>query len=124
MFHPLRLLPALLLIAPTFADPTPTLTVRGTGIGADMAAAEKAAVADAILQAAAALLDDPTFAKQKSIITEKVVPKAADAVKSHEVLKTDKTSPGKVVVYVRASVERATLVAKLTEAKVPVPGVA
>ena len=120
----LRLLPALLLIVPAFAEPAPTLTVRGAGTGADTAAAQKAAIADAILQAAAAVLDDPTFAKHKATIIEKVVPNAVAAVKSHEVLKTEKTADGKVLVRVRATVDRAAVIAKLVEAKVPVAGAA
>ena len=42
----------------------------------------------------------------------------------HEVLKTEKTTDGKVLVRVRATVDRAVVVARLVEAKVPVPGVA
>jgi hypothetical protein len=115
---------AVLLAAPVVADPSPTLTVRGVGTGTDAASAEKAAVADAIANAASAVLDDPTFAKHKATIIDKVAPKAVDAVKSHEVLKTEKTTDGKVLVRVRATIERAALVAKLTEAKVPVAGIA
>jgi hypothetical protein len=112
------------LSAPAFAEPAATLTVRGVGTGTDAAAAEKAAVADAVVNAAAAVLDDPTFAKHKATIADKVAPKAADAVKSHEVLKTEKTTDGKVLVRVRTTVDRAAVVAKLVEAQVPVPGVA
>jgi hypothetical protein len=119
-----RLLPILFFASFASAEPATTLTVRGAGTGIDMAAAEKAAVADALLQAANAVLDDVTFSKQKPNIIEKVLPKAADAVKSHEVLKTEKLADGKFQVRVRATVDRASLIAKLVEAKVPVPGVA
>src|SRR5947208_11686721 len=112
------------LAAPAFAEPAATLTVRGVGTGTDAADAERAAVADAVVNAAAAVLDDPTFAKHKATIADKVAPKAADAVRSHEVLKTEKTTDGKVHVRVRATVHRAVVVARLVEAKVPVPGVA
>ncbi|HEX3150343.1 MAG TPA: CHAP domain-containing protein [Gemmataceae bacterium] len=119
-----RLLVALLLVTPAVAEPPSTLTVRGAGTANDMAAAEKAALADAILQAANAVLDDATFSKHKATIIEKVLPKAGDAVKNHEVLKTEKLTDGKVQVRVRATVDRATVLAKLADAKVPVPGVA
>jgi hypothetical protein len=112
------------LAAPAAAEPAPTLTVRGTGTGSDAVAAEKAAVADAVVQAASAVLDEPTFKKHKATISDKVAPKAGDAVKSHEVLKTENGIGGQVLVRVRAVVDRAALLAKLAEAKVPVPGVA
>lgn len=118
-----RLALVFIFASSAIAEPAPTLTVRGAGTAADMAAAEKAAVADAILQAANAVLDDATFSKHKSTIIEKVLPKAGDAVKSHEVLKTEKLSDGKVQVRVRATVDRAIVMTKLAEAKVPVPGV-
>jgi hypothetical protein len=109
------------LATPAFADPSPTLTVRGTGTGADAKAAETAAVADAILQAAAAVVEESAFKKHQATISEKVVPTISP--KSHEVIKTETLSTGKTIVYVRAVVERAPLVAKLAEARVPVPGV-
>ncbi len=114
----------LFLSTPVFAESTPTLTVRGVGTGPDVATAEKAAVTDAIVQAAVALLDDPTFAKHKATIREQIAPKAIDAVKSHEVLKTEKATDGAVQVRVRAVVDRTALIARLTAAKVPVAGVA
>jgi hypothetical protein len=124
MTNLLRLLSTLVFVSSAVAQPAATLTVRGVGTGTDAASAEKAAVADALLNAAAAVLDDPTFAKHKAMIAEQLVPQATDAVKSHEVLKTEKTGDGKVLVRVRATVERAAVVAKLVDAKVPVPGVA
>jgi len=112
----------LALAAPLAAEPASTLTVRGAGTGPDAAAAEKAAVADAVVQAASAVLDEPTFKKHKATIAERVAPTAGDAVKSHEVLKTEKGADGRVRVRVRAVVDWSALVAKLAEAKVPVPG--
>ena len=119
-----RLLPALVLAATAAGEPAATLTVRGSGAGPDAAAAENAAVADAIVQAASAVLDEPTFRKHKATIGDKVAPRATAAVKSHEVLKTEKASGGQVLVRVRAVVDRAALLAKLAEARVPVPGAA
>lgn len=113
-----RLLPVLVLVAPAAAEPAPTLTVRGSGIGRDAAAAEKAAVADAIVQAASAILDEPTFKKNKAAIADTVAPRAAGAVKSHEVLKTESLDGGRVLVRVRATIDRAAVVAKLVEARV------
>jgi len=112
------------LAAPAFAQSAATLTVRGAGTGPDAAAAETAAVADAVVQAASAVLDDATFKKHKAAIAERVAPKAGDAVKGHEVLKTEKATDGQVLVRVRATVDRAALLAKLADAKVPVPGAA
>jgi hypothetical protein len=123
MTNPFHLLPALVLASAAIAEPAPTLTVRGSGTGTDAAAAEKAAVADAVVQAASAVLDEPTFKKHKATISDKVAPKAGDAIKSHEVLKSEKEG-GQVLVRVRAVVDRAALLAKLAEAKVPVPGAA
>src|SRR5262245_13304285 len=102
--------------------PSPTLTVRGAGTGADQAAAVKDALGDAVLQVAAVVLDSPAFKKHRENITQKVLPKSADLVKSHEVLKSEKTADGKVSVRVRATVDRAAVIAKLTEAGVPVAG--
>jgi hypothetical protein len=124
MANLLRVLLLLAIAAPMAAEPAPTLTVRGSGTGSDAAAAEKAAVADAIVQAASAVLDEATFKKFKSTVSEKVVPTAKEAVKSHEVLKTEKATDGKILVSVRAVVDRAALIAKLADSKVPVPGVA
>jgi hypothetical protein len=112
------------LAAPALAEPAATLKVRGAGTGPDAAAAEKAAVADAVVQAASAVLDDATFKKHKAAIAEKVAPAAGDAVKGHEVLKTETAAGGQVLVRVRATVDRAALLAKLAAAKVPAPGAA
>jgi len=112
-----------LISAPAFGDtPSPTLTVRGAGTGADQAAAIKDALGDAVLQVAAVVLDGPVFKKHREIITQKVLPKSADLVKSHEVLKSEKTADGKLSVRLRATVDRAAVIAKLTEAGVPVAG--
>ena len=106
-----------------FADtPTPTLTVRGAGTGADQAAAVKDALGDAVLQVAAVILDAPVFKKHRETIAEKVLPKSADLVKSHELLKSEKLTDGKVSVRIRATVDRAAVIARLTEAGVPVAG--
>src|SRR5262245_7689159 len=89
---------ALILVAfavPAAAQPAPTLTVRGSGMGSDMAAAEKAAVADALVQAATAILDEATFKKHREAIAGAAA-KAADAVKEREVLKTERTTTGQV----------------------------
>ena len=96
------------LLAPSvFGDsPSPTLTVRGAGTGADQAAAVKDALADAVLQVAAVVLDGPVLKKHRETITAKVLPNAADLVKSHEVLKSEKTANGKVSVRVRATVDQ------------------
>jgi hypothetical protein len=118
---------ALILLAlavPVAAEPASALTVRGAGTGPDAAAAEKAAVADAVVQAASAVLDEPTFRKHKATIADTVAPKAGDAIKSHEVLKAEKATGGQTLVRVRAVVDRAGLLARLAEAGVPVPGVA
>jgi hypothetical protein len=112
-----------LLVVPIFADtPSPTLTVRGAGTGADQAAAVKDALGDAVLQVAAVILDGPVFKKHRETITQKVLPKSADLVKSHEVLKSEKGADGKVSVRVRATVDRAAVIARLTDAGVPVAG--
>jgi hypothetical protein len=124
MTNVFRLLPALVVASAAVAEPAATLTVRGAGTGPNATAAEEAAVADAVVQAASAVLDEATFKKHKVTIAEKVAPKASDAVKSHEVLKTEKGTDGQVLVRVRATVDRAALLAKLAEAKVPVPGAA
>jgi hypothetical protein len=112
-----------LLSAFGFADtPSPTLTVRGAGTGADQAAAVKDALGDAVLQVSAVILDASVFKKHRETITEKVLPKSADLVKSHEVLKSEKGADGKVSVRIRATVDRAAVITKLTEAGVPVAG--
>src|SRR5262245_49946513 len=102
--------------------PSPTLTVRGVGTGIDQAAAVKDALGDAVLQVAAVVLDAPVFKKHRETITQKVLPKSADMVKSHEVLKSEKGADGKVSVRIRATVDRAAVIAELTEAGVPVAG--
>ena len=111
------------LVVPALAQPSPTLTVRGSGQAADPAAAEKAAVADALLQAATAVVGEATFKKHRELVAGAAA-KATDAVQEREVLKTDKVAGGQVLVRVRVTVDRAKLVTKLADAKVPVPGVA
>jgi hypothetical protein len=101
--------------------PSPTLTLRGVGVGADKDAALREALGDLVLQAAGVLLDGPVFTKHKATIVERVVPKAAELAKNPEVLKSEKTTDGKVSVRVRATVDRATMFAKLADAGVPVP---
>jgi hypothetical protein len=105
-------------------SPSPTLTVRGTGTGADQAAAIKDALGDAVLQVVAIVLDGPALKKHRATVTERVLPKSADLVKSHEVLKSEKTAEGKVSVRVRVTVDRAAIIAKLADAGVPVAGAA
>jgi hypothetical protein len=112
-----------LISAPVFGDtPSPSLTVRGAGTGADQAAAVKDALGDAVLQVAAVVLDGPVFKKHRETINQKMLPKSADLVKSHEVLKSEKTADGKVSVRIRATVDRSALIAKLIDAGVPVAG--
>src|SRR5687768_4773286 len=86
------------------AQPAPTLTVRGAGTGADQPAAETAAVADALLQAAIAVVGDATFKKHRELVTGAAA-KATDAVKEREVLKTEKGTGGQVLVRVRVTVD-------------------
>ena len=119
----LRFLTALVLASSAAAQPSPTLTVRGSGTGSDMAAAEKAAVADALLQAATAVLDEATFKKHREVVAGAAA-RATDAVQEREVLKTEKATAGQVLVRVRVTVDRAKLLTKLADAKVPVPGMA
>jgi len=109
------------LAAPAFAE-SPTLTVRGAGTGTTQDAAVKDALADAVLQVVAVVLDGPALTKHKATVTDRVLPKAADLVKSHEVLKSEKTTEGRVSVRVRATVDRAAVIAKLNDAGIPVAG--
>jgi hypothetical protein len=95
------------------------VTLKANGTGADRQAAVQEALADAVLQAAALLVDSPTWAKEKSKLKERVAPKATDVVKSHEVQKEDKAD-GKVSVQIRAVVDKAALAAKLKDAGVKV----
>jgi hypothetical protein len=113
---------AVLVSAQVFGDspPSPTLTVRGAGIGADKDAALRDALGDAVLVVAGVVLDESTFKKHKATIVKNVVPKAADLVKSHEVLKSENTADGKVSVRVRATVDREAVIAKLADAGVAV----
>jgi hypothetical protein len=112
---------AVVFAAPAFAE-SPTLTVRGAGSGVNQDAAVKDALADAVLQVVAVVLDGPTLTKHKSTVTERVLPKAADFVKTHEVLKSEKSTEGRVSVRVRATVDRAAVIAKLNDAGIPVAG--
>jgi hypothetical protein len=99
-------------------SPNPTLTVRGSGVAADEKAATKAALENAVSGVIEIVLDAPALKKHQATIAGKVLPKAAEVIKSHEVLKTEKIAAGKVSVQVRAVVDRAAVVAKLTEAGV------
>jgi hypothetical protein len=98
--------------------PTPTLTVRGTGVAADEKAATKAAIEKALSGVIEIVLDAPARKKHATTIADKVLPKSAEMIKSHEVLKSEKIAGGKVSVEVRAVVDRAAVIAKLTEAEV------
>ena len=125
MSAPLRLAAAILLAcfcADSAFGQSATLTVRGTGAGTDQKAALQDALGDAVLQVVAVVLDAPTLKTHKATVTEKVLPKAAELVKSHEVLKSEKTDNGKVSVRVRATVDRAAVIARLKDAGVPVAG--
>lgn len=109
------------LLAPSsFAQtaPTPTLTVRGTGVADSEEAAKKAALAKAVSGVVEIVVDAPARKKHQATIDEKVLSKTAELIKSHEVLKTEKVVGGKVSVQVRAVVDRAAVVARLTEAGV------
>ena len=127
MSAPHRWLAAIALTAlsagPAFGQ-SATLTVRGAGKGGDQKAAVQDALADAVLQVVAVVLDAQVLKKHKATVTEKVLPKAADLVKSHEVLKSEKTDGGMVSVRVRATVDRALVIAYLSDAGVPVAGAA
>ncbi len=100
------------------SPPASTLTVRGTGVGESEEAATKAALAKAVAGVIEIVVEAPARKKHQAVIDEKVLPKAADMIKSHEVLKKEKLASGKVSVQVRAVVDRAAVVAKLTEAGV------
>jgi len=102
---------------PAFAQPTPsaTLTVRGSATAADEKAATSAALSDALKNALEVVLEAPARTKHKDAIAEKVLPKASEILKSHEVLKSEKLASGKVSVQLRATIERATITAKLIE---------
>ena len=95
--------------------PTPTLTVRGTAVAGDEKAATKAAIEKALSGVVEIILDAPARKKHAVTITDKILPKSAEMVKSHEVLKSEKIAGGKVSVEVRVVVDRATVIAKLTE---------
>ena len=102
---------------PALAQPTPTamLTVRGSATAADEKAATSAALSDALKNALEVVLEASARTKHKDVIAEKVLPKAAEIVKSHEVLKSEKLPSGKVSVQVRGTIERATITGKLIE---------
>jgi hypothetical protein len=117
-----RIVLLLAAAVPVSAQPA-TLTVRGSGTGLDRAEAEKAAVVDALVQAATAVLDEATFKKHRELVAGAAA-RATEAVTEREVLKTEKTAGGQVLVRVRVTVDRAKFVAKLVDGKVPVPGVA
>src|SRR5262245_16636659 len=93
-----------------------TLTVRGSAVAADEKAATKAALENALSGVIEIVLDAPARKKHATAIAEKILPKTAEFIKSHEVLKSEKIAAGKVSVQVRAVVDRAAVVAKLTEA--------
>src|SRR5205823_2583574 len=111
---------AIILALPVSAQAPPpaALTVRGTGTAESEEAATKAALAKAVSSVVEIVVDAPTRKKHQVTIDEKVLAKAADFIKSHEVLKTEKVAGGKISVQVRAVVDRAAVVAKLTEAGV------
>lgn len=122
MSNLLRSLPVFML-ALGVTGPAPgqsTTTLKGNGVGTDRAAAVKDALNDALLQAAATLVDSPTWVKEKAKLKEQVVPRAVDAVKSHQVQKEEKTRDGKVSVEVRAVVDKTALAARLKDAGIKV----
>jgi|SRR5262245_2942317 len=101
-----------------------TVTLKANGVGVDRDAAIQDALRDAVLQAAATLVDSPTWMKERVKLKEQVVPKAVDSVKSHEMLKQERSSAGKVSVEVRAVVDKSALAAKLKDAGIKVEAVA
>jgi hypothetical protein len=113
----LGLLCTILLASPLVAQstPAPTLTVRGSGVADSEEAATKAALAKAVSVVVEIVVDAPARKKHQATIDEKVLPKASEMIKSHEVLKSEKLTGGKFSVQVRAVVDRAAVVAKLTE---------
>ena len=117
MTYFIRSFALLALAVPAFAQPTvnPTLTIRGSATAADDKTATSAALSDALKNALEVVLEASARTKHKDAIAEKVLPKAAEIVKSHEVLKAEKLASGKFSVQVRATIERATLIAKLIE---------
>lgn len=106
------------LLAVAQSSPMPTLTVRGNGVAETEEGATKAALAKAVSSVIEIVVDAPTRKKNQATIDEKVLSKATDFIKNHEVLRTEKVAAGKVSVQVRAVVDRAAVVAKLTEAGV------
>jgi hypothetical protein len=108
----------LLLAGPAWAQST--VTLKANGVGADRPAAVKDALADAVLQAAAMLVDSPTWVKEKAKLKERIAPKATAVVKSHEVQREEKTADGKVSVQLRAVVDKVALAAKLKDAGIKV----
>jgi hypothetical protein len=105
---------ALVLLAGTGRGQS-TVTLRASGTGADRDAAVKQALADAVLQALATMLDADTLSKQKAMVEARVLPKSATLVKSHEVTKEEKAAAGKVSVQVKAVVDKTALAARLEE---------
>lgn len=97
------------------SPPAATLTVRGTGVAESEEAATRAALAKAVSSVVEIVVEAPARKKHQTTIDQKVLAKPSDFIKSHEVLKTEKVAGGKVSVQVRAVVDRAALVAKLTE---------
>jgi hypothetical protein len=100
------------------SSPSPTLTVRGTGVAGDEKAATRAALENALSGVLEIVLDAPARKKHQKIISEKILPKAGEMIKSHEVLKSEKIAAGKVSVQVRAVVDRSAVIDRLTEAGV------
>jgi hypothetical protein len=100
------------------SQPPPTLTVRGTGVADTEAAATKAALSKAVSGVIEIVVEAPARKKHQAAIDEKVLPQAAEMVKSHEVVKSEKIAGGKFSVQVRAVIDRAAVIAKLTEAGV------
>jgi len=109
-----------LLLAAAAASGQPTVTLKANGTGSDRQAAVKDALADAVLQAAAMLVDSPTWVKEKANLKDRILPKATDVVKSHEVQKEEKAADGKVSVQVKAVVDKAALGARLKDAGIKV----
>jgi hypothetical protein len=112
------LLVALVLQASASAQVEPSGAVKATGIGTDREAAEKAALAKAVSAFIETLADAPTRKKHQAEVEKSILPKAAELVKSHEVLRTDKQLGGKLAVQVRAVVDRQAVQKELVEAGV------
>src|SRR5438128_1954998 len=102
----------------TWGQAPTTVNVRGIGSGADEAAATKAALTKAVSSVIETLVEAPLRKKHQATIDQKVLPKAAEMVKNHEVTKTEKISGGKISIQLKADVDRRAVLDELIEAGV------